>query len=233
MQPAWLGIGAQRSGTTWFTELLCRHPKVELGVNGRKEQQALPKIAAGRMDPAWYLELFQSRLAGEFTPRYLRCLSSPKIAAGLCREDAPIIVLLRDPVERFISAMRRYEGRKTRAALPYRAVFIEAQWAGMYADQLDVWAESISRDRLVIMQYEVLREDPQPAVDTVWRRLGIDPVPLEKIDSPSLSSSKAAWQPPDGMIDALVSLYRRQVDRLARNWNIDPTKWPNFREWFA
>ena len=26
--PAWLGIGAQRSGTTWFTDLLTQHPQV-------------------------------------------------------------------------------------------------------------------------------------------------------------------------------------------------------------
>jgi hypothetical protein len=227
--PAWLGIGAQRSGTTWFTDLLCQHPKVELGVNGRKEQHALPGIAEGRFEPAWYVELFTGQLAGEFTPRYMRCLSTPKIAAALCREDAPIIVLLRDPVERFISAMRRYEGRK-RSKWPYEAVFIDAQWTGMYADQLEVWAEKISRDRFIVMQYEILREDPQHAVDIVWQRLGIDPVPLEDIDSPSTSSSKVTWQPPPGMTEALVTLYRPQVDRLTREWNIDPTKWPNFRE---
>lgn len=38
--PAWIGIGAQRSGTTWFTDLLCAHPQVCLGANGRKEQHA-------------------------------------------------------------------------------------------------------------------------------------------------------------------------------------------------
>jgi hypothetical protein len=41
MGPAWLGIGAQRSGTTWFTDLLLQHPHVSLSTAGRKELHAL------------------------------------------------------------------------------------------------------------------------------------------------------------------------------------------------
>ena len=49
--PAWLGIGAQRSGTTWFTDLLTQHPQVGLGVNGKKEQHLLHKVGDG-VEPA-------------------------------------------------------------------------------------------------------------------------------------------------------------------------------------
>ena len=45
--PSWLGIGAQRSGTTWFTDLLTQHPQVGLGTNGKKEQHLLHKVADG------------------------------------------------------------------------------------------------------------------------------------------------------------------------------------------
>ena len=45
--PAWLGIGAQRSGTTWFTDLLTQHPEVGLGTNGKKEQHLLHKVGDG------------------------------------------------------------------------------------------------------------------------------------------------------------------------------------------
>ena len=45
--PSWLGIGAQRSGTTWFTDLLTQHPEVGLGTNGKKEQHLLHKVADG------------------------------------------------------------------------------------------------------------------------------------------------------------------------------------------
>ena len=45
--PAWLGIGAQRAGTTWFTDLLTQHPDFGLGTNGKKEQHLLHKVADG------------------------------------------------------------------------------------------------------------------------------------------------------------------------------------------
>lgn len=224
--PAWLGIGAQRSGTTWFTDLLCQHPLVDLGCNGVKEQRALHEIADGRMDPMWYLELFDDGLVGEFTPLYLRYLSTPRVAATLCRPEAPFIVLLRDPVERFVSAMRRYVGRKHKN-WPYEAVFYSAQWAGMYADQLDVWALEVGRDRLVVLQYEWARRNPRQAVEMVWRRIGVDAVPLRDIDRPSSSSSKVDWNPPDGLLEALVRLYRPQVRRLAEGWDVDPALWPS------
>jgi hypothetical protein len=74
VSPAWLGIGAQRSGTTWFTDLLTQHPEVGLGTNGKKEQHLLHKVADGREPPAAYLDLFPDDgvRRGEWTPQSLR-----------------------------------------------------------------------------------------------------------------------------------------------------------------
>ena len=83
--PAWLGIGAQRSGTTWFTDLLTQHPQVGLGTNGKKEQHLLHKVADGVLPAADYLELFpdDGMRRGEWTPQYLRHASVPGAAARL------------------------------------------------------------------------------------------------------------------------------------------------------
>ena len=43
-QPTMSPAIAQRSGTTWFTDLLTQHPQVGLGVNGKKEQHLLHKV---------------------------------------------------------------------------------------------------------------------------------------------------------------------------------------------
>src|SRR4051812_49516016 len=105
--PAWLGIGAQRSGTTWFTDLLTQHPQVGLGTNGKKEQHLLHKVADGVLAAEDYLSLFPADgvRRGEWTPQYLRHASVPAAAARLV-PDAPVLVLLRDPLDRFRSAMR-------------------------------------------------------------------------------------------------------------------------------
>ena len=106
--PAWLGIGAQRSGTTWFTDLLTQHPQVGVGVNGKKEQHLLHKVGDGVEPPSAYLDLFPADgiRRGDWTPQYLRHASAPAAAARLLAPDVPVLVLLRDPVERFVSAMR-------------------------------------------------------------------------------------------------------------------------------
>ena len=146
--PAWLGIGAQRSGTTWFTDLLTQHPLVALGTNGKKEQHLLHKVADGLLPADDYLSLFPSDgvRRGEWTPQYLRHASVPAAAARLV-PDAPVLVLLRDPVDRFRSAMRL---AATRAAAgnpspwPYPVPITVQTFTGFYADQLDAWAAAVS-----------------------------------------------------------------------------------------
>ncbi|MCR6030785.1 hypothetical protein GGQ22_04920 [Nocardioides sp. zg-579] len=222
--PAWLGIGAQRSGTTWFTDLLTQHPAVGLGTNGKKEQQLLHKVADGRVEAHEYLDLFPADGVhrGDWTPQYLRHASAPATAARLV-PDAPVLVLLRDPVERFRSAMRLAATRGK--SWPYPVPITIQTWSGFYADQLDAWAAAVGRDRMHVMVYEVVRRDPQAAVDEVWRRIGVDPVPLAEVERASGSSSQAEWDWTPGLKESLQVMYRPQAERLAKDWGLDVSAW--------
>lgn len=222
--PAWVGIGAQRSGTAWFTGLLTQHPRVDLGTNGKKEQQLLHKVADARIPAARYLDLFpdDGLRRGDFSPQYLRHPSCGVVVPRLL-PDAPVLVLLRDPVERYRSAMRLSATRGK--SQPYPIPVNLQTWAGFYADQLDAWASFVGRDRLHVMVYEQVREDPQGAVDGVWRALGLDPVPLQAIEERSRSSSTADWEWPEGLRSALQVMYRPQARRLADDWGLDVSGW--------
>jgi Sulfotransferase family len=223
--PAWLGIGAQRSGTTWFTDLLTQHPKVGLGTNGKKEQHLLHKVADGREPAEAYLDLFPDRdgvRRGEWTPQSLRHASAPAAAARHV-PHAPVLVLLRDPVERFRSAMRLAATRGR--SWPYPVPITVQTWTGFYADQLAVWAHHVGRDRMRVMVFETVRADPQAFADEVWRSLGLDPVPLTDVDSASGSSSRADWDWPEGLRESLEVLYGPQVTRLADEWGLDVSGW--------
>jgi hypothetical protein len=224
--PAWLGIGAQRSGTTWFTDLLCQHPAVGLGTNGKKEQHLLHKVGDGVEPVAAYADLFPADgvARGEWTPQYLRHSSAPFTAARLLAPETPVLVILRDPVERFLSAMR-LAATRARSPWPYPVPITVQTFSGFYADQLAMWANAVGRDRLVTMVYERVRADPQAEVDAVWRRLGRDPVRLQDVDRPSRSSSHASWTPPEGLVESLRVLYRPQVERLAGEWGLDVSSW--------
>lgn len=222
--PAWLGIGAQRSGTTWFTDLLTQHPEVGLGTNGKKEQQLLHKVADGRVEAADYLDLFPADgvRRGDWTPQYLRHASAPAAAARLV-PDAPILVLLRDPVERFRSAMRLAATRGK--SWPYPVPITIQTWSGFYADQLDTWAAAVGRHRMHVMVYENIRRDPQAAVDEVWRLIGVDPVPLAEVERASGSSSRADWDWTPGLKESLQVMYRPQARRLTDDWGLDVSAW--------
>ena len=227
--PAWLGIGAQRSGTTWFTDLLTQHPEVALGTNGKKEQHLLHKVADGVLPASDYLDLFPADgvRRGEWTPQYLRHASAPA-APGRHVAEAPVLVLLRDPVERFRSAMRL---AATRAAAgnpspwPYPVPITMQTFTGFYADQLAAWSAAVGRDRLLVMVYEQVRRDPQPSVHAVWSRLGLDPVPLAGVDEASGSSSRADWDWPEGLRESLQVMYRPQLARLEDEWDLDLSDW--------
>ena len=229
MAPAWLGIGAQRSGTTWFTDLLTQHPEVGLGLNGKKEQHLLHKVADGRIEAAEYLEQFPDDgvRRGEWTPQSMRHATAPATAARLV-PDAPILVLLRDPVERFRSAMRLHATRLAatgKSAWPYPVPITVQTWTGFYADQLAMWAHHVGRDRLHLMVFEQVRQDPQAAVSEVWRKLGLDPVPLTDVDEASGSSSRADWDWPEGLRESLEVMYAPQIARLADEWGLDVSPW--------
>jgi hypothetical protein len=228
--PAWLGIGAQRSGTTWFTDLLTQHPQVGLGTNGKKEQQLLHKVADGREPESAYLDLFPDHggvRRGEWTPQSMRHATAPAAAARLV-PDAPVLVLLRDPVERFRSAMRLHATRlaaKGTSSWPYPVPITVQTWTGFYADQLAAWAHHVGRERIQVLVYETVRADPQTAAADVWGSLGLEPVPLRDVETASSSSSQADWDWPDGLRESLRVLYAPQVARLADEWGLDLSAW--------
>lgn len=242
--PAWLGIGAQRCGTTWLADLLCQHPRVSVPANGRKEQHELYRglfVPWGHDRVSRYRRRFDTEDAsmrvGECTPYYLRALWAPAAASQSLDDDVPLWAILRDPVERFESAMRYWltmngiEDVASVGAKWIRNRADRALWGGMYASHLDAWTRMFGADRITVLQYEQVRQDPQPYVDDLWRRMGLDPVPLEDVAARSRTSSRVRdWSLDDlpGLREQLRRTFRDEVERLAA-FGMDPDLWPNFR----
>lgn len=239
--PAWVGIGAQRSGTTWFTDLLCTHPDVGLARQGRKETHFFDRFlcdAWTERDRAAYRALFpRARAPGEFTPAYLRSVWVAPLLRDACSAETRLIVVLRDPIDRFRSAMRWAASRglaPPRSELPefrrwVRRAGNQAIWAGMYATQLHGWLGHFARARIHVIQYESVVADAARPVLEVWRALGLDPAPVGRALARTWNSTKAAtWYEPPGVVDMLRRTYAGNVDRLCAEWGIDRRMWPNF-----
>lgn len=246
--PAWLGIGAQRSGTTWLTNLLTQHPQVGLA-DGDEADKELHAFDAALVEgfseehARGYRERFAGEAGdgvrrGEFTPFYLRALWVPPLARRACPDDVVLLVLLRDPVDRFASAMRWYANRRL-GRLPKPAPLTrhwvrqkgpDAQWGGMYADQLAAWARHFPREQIVVDQYERLRADPAAVLARMWAAVGLEPVTLTGTGERSRTATGGGWDwdAAPGLREELVATYRPGVEALADRWGVDPALWPHF-----
>lgn len=240
MKLDWIGIGAQRSGTTWFTDLLAQHPEIRLPTSGKKE---LHQIYRGLLDPSWedgYLDLFpREGMRGEFTPAYLRCTWLPETVKRLITEQAPVFVLLRDPIDRFTSAIR-HNMRTDRARSPEARDFhqwvlsiaTDVQFGGMYATQLRSWQRLLD-DQLVVIQYEQMKLDPAGVLADAWHRIGLaEAAPLSEVEVPSDSSNESQFQfdvhGVAGLMDSLSELYAPEVRALTDQGLIDPSLWQSY-----
>lgn len=231
----WLGIGAQRSGTTWFTEMLLQHPECRLGRSNTKELHILDRaIEHGDVDRVRkaFCDEFQGLdgAAGEWTPAYLRALWAPGVALEVI-DPVVVLVLLRDPIERFHSAIRLNArlaaGRRRKrdpGFLPSRAM--EAQWGSSYVPQLEAWTDAFGRERMLVMQYEAVAARPREAVEEAWKRMGLPAAPLvvpPRVDPPA---------PYRGSLQtdrAVARLIAPQLHAL-EDWGIDLTLWDRLRE---
>ena len=175
--PDFVGVGAQRCGTTRWYALIVSHPDVHSGYG--KEQHYFDRfwqlpVAEAEIDG--YGRRFPrppGRLIGEWTPRYMSDAWTPPLLARAAPE-AKLLVLLRDPVARFRSGVGRLVRRDGELAADTRNG-VDQIWRGRYAEQLAALYEHFPRERILIQQYERCVADPAGEIARTYRFLGLDP----------------------------------------------------------
>ena len=177
MLPNFIGIGAQRAGSTWLYACLREHPQVF--VPPQKELHFFN--AHFDRGLSWYEQQFAPandgtyRAVGEITPGYLdHGLAISRIAALI--PEAKLFVVLREPAQRAYSAYKLFSDR-------YRDwSFIQACQRGQdlvrlgcYAQHLTRVFKHIPRKQVKIFLYEDLVDDPQTCLADLLRFLSVDP----------------------------------------------------------
>jgi len=191
--PTFLVIGAQKCGTTWLAEMVRQHPEVV--VAPVKELHFFDKRENYQRGLAWYRSQFPlhpgARAAGEFTPNYFwtsdgeaepvdaRHMRAIPRLAHESLPDLKLIVCLRDPVERAVSAYFHHirQGRvseKQRLADVAHLFGIETM--GYYDEHLRNWLEYFPAERFLVLVYEVdLRdENKRSTLQRVFEHIGVD-----------------------------------------------------------
>lgn len=176
--PGFVVIGAVKAATTWTAHQLRQHPALWL-------PDAEPHYFSTEhhRGPDWYRGLFADapagRMVGEKSADYL---AHPDAAARLAETlpDAPLILQLRDPVERAYSDYRMLFRRGTvggdlRRALthpgPAETRFLEG---GLYAAHIRRWLRHFPRSQLRIILYEDIHARPERVVQEICEHIRVD-----------------------------------------------------------
>ena len=232
--PDFIGVGTQRSGTTWWFETLLGHPQIRGPKGKRKEQHFFDRFGAVEMtadDIAAYHARFPRKpgqIAGEWTPRYMHDFWTPRLLTRAA-PDAKLLIMFRDPIERFRSGAPHRLSRTPDARI--EAVTADAIERGRYATQLERVLACHDASRILILQYEKCVADPaaqyRRTLDLPRRRPEHRHPELERRrGTTQAASKKPLW---DDLMEGLRATLEPEVARLAElTPEIDVALWPNF-----
>ena len=174
MLPSFIGIGAQRCGTTWLYECLAAHPDVY--VSSPKELYFFTKNYSLGIE--WYKNHFSSkgdaRAWGEITPGYFyRPEALERMAKNV--PDARLFVILRNPIDRALSAFKffyndHYRGLSFQEAIQQDSSILEQ---GMYSQALDRLFGLYRRDRCLVLFYDDIVDSPGRLVEELYEHVGV------------------------------------------------------------
>lgn len=221
--PDFLGIGAQKAGSTWLHANLIEHPQLYLP--GSKELHFFDwyRIPTLRR----YAEEFApagGRVAGEITPGYSALTDRRVAMVRQVLPDAKILLLLRDPVERAWSQLRMDLARKRDrdvSAITAREVASRLDERGVrrrsdLASVVRRWSTSFGA-ALWIGSYEDIRRRPEQLLAGILDHLGVDPhVDMSGWPLRQRFNAGADELPPPAVLAVLVDRLGDQREQLRR-----------------
>lgn len=245
--PDFLGLGAQKAGTTTLHRLLRNHPGVFVPAGKEVHYFSLHS----RRPLRWYASRFAAagpgRRSGDITPYYLFHPEAPtRIAAAV--PHARLVVLVRDPVERALSgyfhAVRHdmeplaieaaFDAEEERLRDADRVLASpggrhSSHWwhayvaRSRYEAQLARYLDLFPRDRMLIARSEDLFADPHPTWTRIQEFLGLQVVPPPAtLPRANAGAGEAATVPP-GLRARLRTRLESTYVAMRRDFGIE---WP-------
>jgi Sulfotransferase domain len=230
--PDFVGIGAAKSGTTWWFSLLMSHPEIHVEYDKELNyfnDQFLKRLEAGKVtlaDAEAYRDWFprpEGTITGEWTPHYAFAYRLPPVLR-VAAPGAKLLVMLRDPVERYRSDLSRRMPSKALERLRFRSLA-----NSMYANVLQPWEDLYHPDELLVLQFEACVRSPAKHLAETFRFLGVDDTFLPSEIRAPINTSKTKLGLDPFVVQQLVRLYAPDVLRLVgQHPGIDVSLWPNF-----
>lgn len=246
--PTFIGIGAQRGGSTWLYEMLSKHPDIFL--TSQKElhffdekpdftgYQGLGKPGRpyyydmeSRKDWQWYEKQFEAGVAykcrGEITP-YYAVLSDQRVAF-MARKlpDLKIIYSLRNPVQRAWSGFRLFwfsSGQRKEAQLNedvlLKTIMHPAKLIhGNYILNMGVYEKCFPKERILYLFYDDIVLKPETVLQKVYRFLKVDSAPPEQPAMREKINSTSPLEMPPRVKSVLENYYADQESFIRQRFN--------------
>ena len=233
--PHYVGVGAQKAGTSWWNRLIEAHPDVvnaggqpkELHFFDRSWETPFDDEDARRYQR--YFPVPEGKVAGEWTPGYLIDFWTPELIARAAPE-ARLLVLLRDPVDRFRSGLT-HQLATSRTALGDRDIQGAFQ-RSIYAPQLRRVLAAFPADQVWVGQYEACRADPGRELARTYEFLGLSPheLGLDAYRGEVNPTTRAKFEPSAALQASLIEGYAADLAQLAELVpGLDLSLWPSAR----
>jgi hypothetical protein len=237
--PDFVGVGAQRCGTSWWYRGTIRsHPDVVRVAKPGKELHYFDRFWAGE-PPGDFVERYHSlfprpegAITGEWTPRYMVDFWAMRLLRDAA-PDARLLIMLRDPIERLRSGIQRARMLADEAGEPFELAHMsEAVYRGLYHEQIRGVLELYPRERVLILQFERCQRDPIGEMRRTQEFLGLEP--LEEMPEKLQQHKRPPGTKPELSPARHEELRRRFTDDVARLAGlcpeIDLELWPNFAD---
>ncbi len=182
-----IGIGAQKAGTTWLYSMLRQHPCI--GFPAGKEMHFWDQPHNEQAISDYLFRFGSPGLAeGEITPAY-SSLDGPVVQRiQACAPHLRLIFIVRNPLERaWSSALMVLQRLRMSFDEASDAWFIDhfrsanSLRRGDYAATINRWRGAFGEDALLVIRYEQLREAPEMVINRCLRHIGVEELDDERL----------------------------------------------------
>ncbi len=182
-QLTFLGIGPQRTASSWLDQVLRSHPAIALPRNVKETMFFDSRFEKGL---AWYTSHFpykaMHRSFGEIAPTYFDDAGARERVASYFPE-LRIIINVRNPVERAFSLYRHHlgKGRVTGSFLDAVREMPRIMESGHYRIHCPAWEARFGRERVLYLIQEDIQKRPSQVLENVCSFLDLNVIPLPQM----------------------------------------------------
>lgn len=229
-----LGIGAQKSGSSWLHKVLLEHPKIAFP--GGKEVHFWDQQSKHKHGISWYTQLFlnEELINGEITPAYAFLPIDVIQDIYNIEPNLRLIYLIRNPIDRAWSSARM---ALARAGMLHEEA--SDQWfidhfkssgslaRGDYESCIRNWRSVFPSNQLLIIRYDVMENRPVFIANTVLNHLGLNDF-FEQSNQKNLSEKVFEG---DGvsirptLLPVLQDIYIQRIESLEGYLKEDLSSW--------